>query len=362
VSINEIITNAPHQCLVAEIRFDDAPTPPNATPSDSDKLAQRNIAWINGPNPGQDPSRVMAHPFEVKASSPSVDEVDEMLVFWGTMPAGSAASFYLPSVHAADVIALATEMYPAHRLSVIDAHTIGCPVGDATLIPIPKGVGSFAGLLTVNLPPGVQRGDTYEIVVRQITKATAVPYTPPPIQIARRAAVTVERPFSWRKTSGTFQATITISTKDELLFPEERLLAWLKWKVGVVPRTLRFYPVLERYLRVVIGRVGGFGGNPGEIPPSPWGNVPGHPIHPPHRPPGIIEYTGKVVALVYDRFGDFAAFKLLTEEGHEHEFHGREQAVEALVKSAWIERSVISVHVKEHRREWPTSIVLRRYH
>ena len=201
--------------------------------------------------------------------------------------------------------------------------------------------------------------------MRQITKATAVPYTPPPIEIARVAAAATEAPFSWRKTSGTFQATVTISTKEALLYPEEHLLAWLKWKISVVPKTLRFYPVLKRYLGVVIGRVGGFGGNPGKIPPSPSGNVPGHPIHPqppPHHRPGIMEYTGKVVALIYDRFGDFAGFKLLSEHGHEHEFHGREPAIEALVKSAWIERSVISVHVEEHRREHPTSIVLRRYH
>ena len=365
VSINQIITNALHECLVAEIRFDDTPTPPGANPSDSDKLAQRNIAWLDAPNPGLNPSRVVAHPFEVKASSPSVDEVDEMLVFWGATPSRSVASFYLPAIHAADVIALATEMYPAHRLSIVDDHTIGCPVGDATLIPIPKGVGSFAGLLTVDLPSGIHRGDSYEIVLRQITKATAVPYTSPPIEVTRVAAAAIEAPFSWRKTSGTFQATVTISTKEELLYPEERLLAWLKWKVSVVPKTLRFYPVLKRYLSVVIGRVGGFGGNPGKIPPSPSGNVPGHPIHPqppPHHRPGIMEYTGKVVALIYGRFGDFAGFKLLSEHGHEHEFHGREPAVEALVKSAWIERSVISVHVEEHRREHPTSIVLRRYH
>jgi hypothetical protein len=367
VSINEIISHAPHQCLVAEIRFDDTPVPPGADTTDSDKLAQRNIAWIDGPNPGQDASRVMAHPFEVRASSPSADQVDEMLVFWGATPAGSTASFYLPAVPAAEVIALANEMYPAHRLSVIDDHTIGCPVGNATLVPIPKGVGSFAGLLSVNLPPGIRRGDSYDIVVRQLTGATAVPYTPPPIriQIARPAAAPVEQPFSWRKTSGAFQVTITISTKEELVYPAERLLAWLKWKVSVVPKTLRFYPVLVRYLGIVTGLVGGFGGKPGQIPPSPSGTVPGHPTHPlpaPHHAAGLIEFTGKVIALIYDRFGDFAGFKLLTEHGHEHEFHGREPAVEGLVKGAWIERSVISVHVEEHRREWPTSIVLRRYH
>lgn len=366
VSINEIISNAPHQCLVGEIRYDDTPVPPGSDTTDSDKLAQRNIAWIDGPNPGQDPSRVMPHPFEIRASSPTVDEVDEILIFWGSTPAGSTASFYLPALHAADVIGLANQMYAAHRLTILDANTIGCPVGNATLIPIPKGVGAYAGLLAVDLPPGIRRGESYDIVVRQITKATATPYTPPPIQIATAAVAGVAEPFSWRKTSGTFQVTITISTKEELLYPEERLLAWLKWKVSVFPKTLRFYPVLQRYLGLIIGRVGGFGGRPGQIPPSQSGNVPGH-FPPPHRPPHpgpepVIEFTGKVVSLIYDRFGDFAGFRLLTEHGHEHEFRGHEEAVEALVKSAWIERSVISVHVDEHRREWPTSIVLRRFH
>ena len=370
VSVNQIVSNAPHQCLVGEIRFDDTPVPQGADPGDSDKLAQRNIAWIDGPNPGQDPSRVMPHPFEVRASPPTVDEVDEILIFWGSTPAGSTASFYLPALHAADVIALADTMYPAHRLSVIDANTIGCPVGAATLIPIPKGVGAYAGLVEVDLPPGIGRGERYDIVVRQITKATAFPDELQRFAArAAPAAAVIPQPFSWRKTSGTFQMTITISTKEELLFPEERLLAWLKWKVSVFPKTLRFYPVLKRYLGVIIGRVGGFGGDPGQIPPSPSGNVPGHfpppcpePEPPRHRRGDIIEFTGKVVSLIYDRFGDFAGFKLLTEYGHEHHFHGRESAVEALVKSAWIERSVISVRVDEHRRDWPTSIVLRRYH
>jgi hypothetical protein len=48
-SLNGAITVAPHQCLVAEIRFDDTPIPNGAASSTSDKLAQRNIAWLDGP-------------------------------------------------------------------------------------------------------------------------------------------------------------------------------------------------------------------------------------------------------------------------------------------------------------------------
>jgi|GEM_PF-6465904 len=45
-SLNGAVAAAPHQCLVAEIRFDDTPIPNGATTATSDKLAQRNIAWL----------------------------------------------------------------------------------------------------------------------------------------------------------------------------------------------------------------------------------------------------------------------------------------------------------------------------
>ena len=48
-SLSGVIAVAPHQCLVAEIRFDDTPIPNGAASSTSDKLAQRNIAWLDGP-------------------------------------------------------------------------------------------------------------------------------------------------------------------------------------------------------------------------------------------------------------------------------------------------------------------------
>lgn len=43
--IQQAIIRNPHQCLVAEIAFDPITIPSGATPSTSDKLAQRNLAW-----------------------------------------------------------------------------------------------------------------------------------------------------------------------------------------------------------------------------------------------------------------------------------------------------------------------------
>ena len=45
-SLSGAIAAAPHQCLVAEIRFDDTPIPNGANAATTDKLAQRNIAWL----------------------------------------------------------------------------------------------------------------------------------------------------------------------------------------------------------------------------------------------------------------------------------------------------------------------------
>ena len=71
--------------------------------------------------------------------------------------------------------------------------------------------------------------------------------------------------------------------------------------------------------------------------------------------------TGKVIGIRYDRFGDFEGFKILSEEGYEHFFRGREPQVEELVRRAWMDRSVISICVEAHDPGWPASIILRRW-
>jgi hypothetical protein len=364
-SLSQVITKAPHQCLVAEIRFDDTPIPPGANTSDSDKLAQRNIAWIDGPNPGTGDSRRMPHPFDIRATPSALSAPDELLVLWGDTPEDSTASFYLPALNAAEIVRLASALYPKHRLTVLDPHTIECPVGGATLIPIPTGTARNAGLLTVDLSSGVKRGDRYTINVIQLTQghATLRPQPPPPptpqIPVAAQQNAAAEKTFTWRRMLGAFQVTIPIKTKSQLLVREEELLAWLLWIQETLPVMNRWYPVFQRYVSQISGRVRGFGGDPGAIKPSPTGGVPL-----PKRGPCLPDlcFTGKVIGVIYDRFGDFEGFELLSECGDVYRFRGREPRVEELVRDAWAERTVITVFVEPHSRDWPTSIVLDRLH
>jgi hypothetical protein len=377
-SMNQVITRALHQCLVAEIRFDDTPIPFNATTEDSDKLAQRNIAWLPSASP-------VAHPFEIRSSPLSVQIPDELMVFWGGTPLGSTASFYLPGVPSSAILALADSTYQAHLLTASDAHTIECPVGGVTFIPIPKGTARLAGLLTVDLPSGIHKGKTFDIVVRQVSEMSATIVAPPPLpqqpQIEVLAVGVVVSPppqqITWRQVLAAFQITVTIEDQQDLLYPEERLLAWLRWVEQSIPHTNRWYPIFQRYIKFVSGRVTVFGGQPTKISPSAFGNVPGHfGGEPGHSGPGghggepghgghggepharRLEFTGKVEGIIYDRFGDFEGFLLRTEHGHEIHFRGREHKVEQLIERAWLERIGLRVFVAEHHPHWPAEIIL----
>jgi hypothetical protein len=304
-----------------------------------------------------------AHPFDIKASA-SANTPDELMITWGNMPKGSVASIYLPAVASADIIALANSMYGNHRLSATDAHTVQCPSGNVTLIPVPQGQGPYAGLLSVDLPSAGQRGRAYTIAVRQLTLVSASS-RPPPIQVAERQTAEASAPpksFSWRQVLGAFQYTITVKPRGELLYPQERVLAWLKWRIGVTPSSSRWRPVLQRYLNLTEGLVVTWGGDPSKIPPSQTGNVPGKWPSPPVPSAEERETTGKVVAIDYDRFGDFHGFTILSESGRERHFHAREAQIEDVVYRAWKERSVISVFAEEHDRHRPARLILRRPH
>jgi hypothetical protein len=270
------------------------------------------------------------------------------MIDWGNTPAGSPAALYLPQVSADEVLALAEQLYSTRRLHKLDTNTIGCTSGSVSYVPVPPGSGKgFAGLLTVDLPPTVRTGQRFKIVVRRITSQQDK------FEEEQRRAV--------RYVTGAFQINIPVSTASRLLAPEENLLAVFKWKLGQLPVTNRWHPVLKQYVEEVSGRVAGFGGNPQAIPPSPAGfPVPGHKPGGGPEPGHTVESLGKVTGLIFDRFGDFTGFTLETEHGHHRRYHSTEDAIEDLVRRAWLDRYVVLVAADAAEREVPASIVLRR--
>jgi hypothetical protein len=304
---------------------------------------------------------MISHPFEIKPSATNQGP-DVLMISWRGVPAMSVAEIYLPVLSSKAIIALADKVYGRHRLTATDANTIQFPAGDLTLIPIPAGTGRYAGLLSVEVHPSLSVGRSFTVSVRQLHQVSAkAVQQPAPVQIEKVTGIraesesTNEEAFSWREVQGAFQYTVTAKPAETLLSEQERLLAWLKWRLGVIPAGNRWLLVLKRYLTYTEGVVWNLGKDP--IPPSEVGSISGRGSGPIH-----IEYdvTGKVVAIHYDRFGDFCGFVILSESGHEQHFRDTEHEIEQLVREAWVERTVVRVFFHEHDRERLDRLVLLR--
>jgi hypothetical protein len=351
---------AAHQCLIVEIAYDPDPIVPPADPSNSDKLAQRNLTFVGSPNPGTAASRRVPQTFEVKptqAKLPIGLKPDELMIEWDSVPDHSYAEIYLPAVSADAILAKAKLLYTSHLLQRVDTHTLRFPAAGVTYIPIPQGVGvTFAGLLTLDLPPGIRAGETYTAVVRQITSVlgSSLPVTANTVGARVDAA---NRPVSqWRRTTGTFRLTIPVSTKALLLEPEEQYLSIMKWVSQAIPGTSRWFPIMQRYLGQIAGRVIDMGGNPAQIPATGTGIWKKLPQPRPER-----RLVGKIERLIYDRFGDFEAFTLETMSGEIRRFESREPHVAELARRAWQERWRVLVEVERHHEHRPISISLLAY-
>ncbi|RDS84269.1 hypothetical protein [Dyella psychrodurans] len=374
-----------HHCLVAQIAYDGAPII-NANgitlgPNNSDKLAQRNLQITPSGNPGGPAAHRIPQTFDVRPSPPIsttggtlLDYPDELIIDWGNTPVGSTATIYWPQVQALEVVRMARRLYGTDEFTLADPSTLQCTVkGGATCVPIPSGSGPrFAGLFTVDLPAGVKVGQEFNIVVRRFsTRRAGNDGTIGIIQNLPRTAATATATTTeavartniqrnWRYVVGTFQVKIPVAGEDILLPAEENLYAIVLWRLNQLSPTDRWYPVLQRYLSYIAGRVTAFGGNPITILPSPTGVPQPVGIGEHHHRHEAEEFTGKVEGLLYDRFGDFEGFLLRTEHGHEHRFHATEHEIEERVHYAWTDRIVISVRVHKDHPSIPVSIILRR--
>jgi hypothetical protein len=360
VPIQQAILRNLHQCLVAEIAFDAAPIPAGSDTGNWDKLAQRNLAWSDVG------SAQALSTFEIRptrAVLPAGQTPDELMIDWGDIPSGTSAQFYLPAVSVAEVLALAERMYTSHRLTRVDQHTLQCQTGGVTYIPIPRGGDTnYAGLLSVDIPATPHRGQSFSVVVRQLTNAfgRAAPPPPPPPRIDASPRATEEgAAIEWRRVLGAFQITIPVRAKVGLLAAEERNLSVLRWIGEAIPHHNRWHPVFGRYLEGIAGRVTSFGGDPTEIEPSPTGD--GRRTHPRHEPRALTHgITGKITGLIFDHFGDFEGFVLDTPE-REYRFLSREGDVAELAERAWRERLRLTVWVEDdHDPCRPLRIVIRQ--
>jgi hypothetical protein len=260
IAIQDLVMNQ-HQCLISEIAFDPAPIPTGAGPGTSDKLAQRNLAIVLSANPGFVASRRIPLTFEVRPSAEKLAP-DELMIDWGNVPEGSFATIFVPGINTDELVKLAARRYRSHRLVRIDKNTLKCETGGITYIPLPTSGKSLPGLLTIDLPESIEYGQVFTVVVRQVASDK-----PRVSDISART----EPGRSWRHIVGSFQLTIPVSKKEEMLVREARLLSNLRWIMRSLPSSDRWYPVFDRYVANIANRVDALGGDSCKVEATPDG-------------------------------------------------------------------------------------------
>ena len=342
-----------HHCLVAQIADDGAPlinsNGVTLSPENSDKLAQRNVQITHSGNPGGPAAHRVPQTFDTRPSIRRPARVttlrgypDELMIDWGDIPAGTTASIYWPDADALDIVRLASLLYAQDAPIASDAHTVQYTLTSrVTFVPIPfASIVKFAGLLTIDLPQGVRKGQEFHVVVRRFsTRQTARIKDAAGGAVLRRAALRGAATRESRYIVGTFQITIPVALEEHLLPGEENTLSIMKWRVQQTPLANRWYPVLKRYVAYLSGRVNAFGGNAGGIVASPVGlPIPGSGSA--HGT--AVEYSGKVCEVLFDCFGDFEGFVLdnCSESLH---FRTRERAIGELALRACRERLLLTV-------------------
>ena len=393
-----------HQCLIAEINLDGQTIPNSADPSTSDKLAQRNLAILGVPNPGVVNSRIAPQTLQIRPTpaAPLDGRPDELMIDWGTVPGGTNAELYLPTVDADAAIAWAHRMYVSNRLAKVDAHTLRCAAGGVTFVPIPGGgTVDHVGLLSIELPPTVRKGQRHSVRVRQLTgarfgtgraveigQAIKVEKNPTKIAVAvgppaaaspdtlTQNDVAGRKGFLYRRTIGAFSVVIPVSTRRDLLPTEERTLSILRHIEQTVPIETKWWPVFRRLVEFHTGRVAGMGGDPTKIIPTGDGNWQhpgkgggqgvdgdqdsedhdhGHVDHGHDHDHGHDDYddhavTGKIVSLRYDHFGDFSGFVIETVDDDHVVVLSTERRIERLAREAWAARAIVRVRLLRDRR------------
>jgi hypothetical protein len=388
LSIADLIRGT-HQCLVAEINFDLDPISIGATTANSDKLAQRNLAIDHSDNPGAPDTHRVQHPFSIRPTTAQPQPTrgpDELMIYWGSTPVGTIGTLYLPGTNASEVVRLAERLYSRNSLKAVEPASVQMEVtGRVTYVPVPSGgIGDLAGLLTLDLPPTVRRGQRFRVVLHQVIDAPAArpavnPASPNVVNRVRVTAVAAEaervqalaeRKLTARHIVGAFQFSVLVQTRSEILPIVDRTLANLRRVIGEIPHENRWYPVMRQYLSQVAKRAVALGGVDEQHGLGAHGHHPpprGH-DHPPHHDPrhdtrheqeNRVHFEGKINGICFDQFGDFNGFMLKTEK-ELRKFVSTEPEMKLVVEEAWRDRLAVLVSAERSEPHEPISIVFLR--
>lgn len=148
--------------------------------------------------------------------------VDELAIFWNDLPRGSVVDLYLPALSVGEVFNLRSLRHAPDTVKLLDNHTLRLTPAGVTFLPMPAHAGdNLAGLVSVQLPPGIKKGQRFKVDVLHMRADEA-------------------------RALGGFQLNIQVEKAHDLHAQERRMLELFHSRLSLTPVGSRWRPILER--------------------------------------------------------------------------------------------------------------------
>jgi hypothetical protein len=187
----------------------------------------------------------------------TVNGIDELLFRWNELPRQSKVELYLPGVSCEDIMNLRALRHAPGDVKIIDSHRLALVPGGVTFVPLPPNAGTrIAGVVTIELPKGIRKGQRWNVDVLQLRGAR-------------------------RLTAGAFRISVQVSDAPSIVDAELRLLDVMFTRLSLLPESDLWHPILVRRVDTIRARAKALAGKAG-VPwqdPTTWTDPHGHP-HP----------------------------------------------------------------------------------
>lgn len=160
--------------------------------------------------------------------------LDELAIFWNNLPKDSVVDLYLPGLSVVDIFNFRSLRHAPGTVKIIDNHTLRLVSDGVTFIPVPPFWGdNLAGMITVQLPAEIKKGQRYKVDVLQMRADEA-------------------------RVLGGFQLNIQVEKSHDLHEKEIRMLELFHQRLSLTPVDNRWRPVLEKQVGFTRERAKGF--------------------------------------------------------------------------------------------------------
>lgn len=152
----------------------------------------------------------------------STTGLDELVFLWNNLPKDSVVEVFMPEIPVTEIFNYRNLRHAPGTVRIVNENTLRLFVEGTTYLPVPSFYGdNIAGLITIQLPKGIKKGQRYRVDVLQVRADES-------------------------RTLGGFQLNIQVEKAIDIMKLDGRWLELFHKRLSLTAKTNRWYPILQK--------------------------------------------------------------------------------------------------------------------